>query len=415
MNVVNPNSAVRKPRRVLYVVSLFPCWSETFIVYEIVALIAQGVDVRILSLKPSCESLTQKDAAELVERVRYPLRSPRRWRTRLGAVLAHPQIVFAMMQLLLRRLWRHPLVLLKSLEALARGLEQLAWVRTFAPDIIHAHWATYPSTVAWTLARCLGAPFSFTCHAHDIFVEDQLLREKIEAAAFTVTISDYNINWLATRVTPLARERLRVVHCGVPTAMLRFDPAGHGATSILAVGRLDAIKGFDVLILALALLASRRLRFHCRIIGEGPQRAELQAAIERHALQESVELCGALPSEAVHRELYAATVFVLPSVVCADGNRDGIPLSLIEAMAAGTPVISTRVSGIPELIGDGVEGVLVAPHDAQALAGALEAALDDAGRNARFAQRARIKVENQFDARREAGKLLHLFAEACRA
>lgn len=403
-------NAVARPRRLLYVVSLFPCWSETFIVREIAALIDAGVDVRILSLKPVSEALLQPDAARLLDRVRHPAPGllPR-------AALAAPFVTAAMLLRLTVALWRHPQALAKSLVALARGLGQIDWVREFDPDLIHAHWATYPSTVAWALAQALHRPFGFTCHAHDIFSEDQLLREKIEHAAVPVTISRFNVDWLAAHATPAARRRLRIVHCGVALAELPYRPDGREADLILAVGRLDPIKGFDVLIDALALLARSGRPFRCRLIGEGPQRAALQARIVRHGLQAAVTLCGAQPQAQVREALYAAAVFVLPSVVCADGNRDGIPLGLMEAMAAGTPVLSTTVSGIPELIRDGEDGVLVAPRDPAALAEALGRALDAPEEGARRTRAARARIEQNFDARREADKLLALFTEACRA
>jgi len=403
-------NAVARPRRLLYVVSLFPCWSETFIVREISALIDAGVDVRILSLKPVSEALLQPDAARLLDRVRHPAQSlpPR-------AALAAPLVTAAMLLRLTVALWRHPQALAKSFVALARGLGQIDWVREFDPDLIHAHWATYPSTVAWALAQALHKPFGFTCHAHDIFSEDQLLREKIERAAVPVTISRFNVDWLAAHATPAARRRLRIVHCGVALTELPYRPDGREADLILAVGRLDPIKGFDVLIEALALLARSGRSFRCRLIGDGPQRAALQAHIARHGLQAMVTLCGALPQTRVREALYAAAVFVLPSVVCADGNRDGIPLGLMEAMAAGTPVLSTTVSGIPELIRDGEDGVLVAPRDPAALAEALGRALDAPEESARRTAAARARIEQSFDARREADKLLALFTEACRA
>jgi colanic acid/amylovoran biosynthesis glycosyltransferase len=399
------------PPRVLYVASLFPCWSETFIVREIATMIAAGADVRILSLKAPCEKLVQPDAEQLLPRVRHPLSPPHAALARAKAFAAHPLELSSITLYLARRLIHRPLDLAKSMEAVARGVEQLSWIREFDPDIIHAHWGTFPSTVAWALARLLGKPFGFTCHAHDIFVNDQLLKEKIESARVPVTISRFNVEWLATRVTPLARDRMKIIHCGVDLSALPFRPQGRQPGLILTIGRLDPIKGFDVLIDALALLVRQRRSVRCRIIGSGPLQPALRASIARHGLGNLVELAGALPQQEVREALYSASMFALPSVVTREGDRDGIPVSLMEAMSVGTPVVSTRVSGIPELIDDGREGLLVPERDPVALAAALARLLDDPELGRGMAVRAREKIDREFDAAREARKLLQLLAD----
>jgi len=406
-----PQVQGRAPR-VLYVVSLFPCWSETFIVREITTLVASGVDVRILSLKAAHEKMVQPDAERLLPRARHPLPRGRAVPARLRALAAHPGTLSLHIARIVRRLARRPVDLAKSLEALARAVEQLDWIAEFDPDFIHAHWGTFPSTVAWTLSRLLDKPFGFTCHAHDIFVNNHLLKEKIESAAVPVTISRFNVDWLATHATAAARERLHVIHCGVDLTTLPFRagrPRGDDAT-ILTVGRLDPIKGFDVLVDALGELARQGRRVRCRIIGSGPLEADLRARIARHGISDSVELAGAMPQAEVRDALYGASIFVLPSVVTATGDRDGIPVSLMEAMAAGTPVVSTRVSGIPELVEDGREGLLVPERDPAALAAALARQIDDPDAGDRMAVAARAKVEREFDATVEARKLLELLA-----
>ena len=169
-------------RRVVYVVSLFPCWSETFIVREIGALVASGVDVRILSLKHPSEDLVHEDAAALLDRVYHPRPLAATLATFLAATVRQPRIMAGILLRILADGWRSPRVLSRSLAALLRGVGHIGWLRDFEPDLVHAHWATYPSTVAWALGRLLGRPFGFTCHAHDIFTERQLLLRKIEEA-----------------------------------------------------------------------------------------------------------------------------------------------------------------------------------------------------------------------------------------
>ena len=166
------------PLRVLYVVSLFPCWSETFIV--------RGRSPAWWRLASTCEScrssrpsekLVQPDAERLLPRARHPLPPGPATIARARAFAAHPLMLSSQIARIVMRLARRPLDLAKSLEALARGLEQVDWIRVRS-DFIHAHWGTFPSTVAWVLGRLLKTPFGFTCHAHDIFVNNHLLKEK---------------------------------------------------------------------------------------------------------------------------------------------------------------------------------------------------------------------------------------------
>ena len=399
------------PARVLYVVSLFPCWSDTFIVREIEQLVARGVDVRILSLKAPSESLVHAQAAALMPRVRHarPLRAS--IGARLRHALANLPAVSAAVAEAVAGLWRRPGALAKTLASQFRALGELDEVREFAPQWIHAHWATYPSTAAMFLSRLTGVPWSFTAHAHDIFVEQQLLPRKLSRAALAVTISRFNVGWLRP-YAGAGSAPLKVVHCGVDPDELPFEPADRDAATVLAIGRLDPIKGFDVLLRAFARAVAGGAPGRLRIVGEGPERARLEALRHELGLDAQVDFVGAQPQPAIRRALREATVFALPSMVAPDGNRDGIPVALMEAMAAGAPVVTTAVSGIPELVDDGREGDVVAPGDAEALAAALRRQLDDPALRRRYAQAARAKVEREFDTRAESARLLEHFG-AC--
>lgn len=401
----SPTAGAAAGRRVVYVVSLFPCWSETFIVREIHELLRLGTDVRIVSLKHPCERLVQSDALALLDRVVYPPRGSRLWRAWLQAVLRQPGRSLAELVGLVRGLASQPQALLKSLVVWVRTLALLPDLRQIAPAHVHAHWATYPSTAALWFSGRTGVPFSFTAHAHDIFLEDHLLAAKLKAAAFGVTISTFNRSYLAQRVSPLAVQRMRIVHCGVSPAQYVFRPDGRVPGRVLAVGRLDPIKGFPHLIDACALLRQRGVSFECQIIGEGPLRASLQARIDRLGLAAQVRLLGACKQETVREHLHAASVFALPSVVTPQGDRDGIPVALMEAMACGAPVVSTRVSGIPELVEHEVNGLLADPGDAEDLARCLQRQLLDTETAHRMAVQARRKVEAEFDVAIEARKL----------
>ena len=398
--------------RVVYYVSLFPCWSETFIAREIASLLDQGLDVRIVSLKPPSEALVQSDARRMLDRVVYPPRGRRGLLRALGPLLGHPLRSLGEVSRMARGLWRHPPALLKSLVAWWRALATLHDVRALQPGHLHAHWATYPSTAAMFASERLGLGFSFTSHAHDIYVEDHLIGPKLERAAFGVTISEYNREALASRHGPAAVARLRVIHCGVPTADYAFAPAGRESALVLAVGRLDPIKGFEHLVDACAELARGGLRFRCLIVGEGPLRPALEQQVARLGLTGVVELPGAQQQERVRELLHKASVFVLPSVITPSGDRDGIPVALMEAMACGLPVVSTRVSGIPELVEHERGGLLAPPGDAVALARCIGLQLDGSSAEVRArVLHARRRIEEDFDIAREAAKLRAAFAE----
>jgi glycosyltransferase involved in cell wall biosynthesis len=205
---------------------------------------------------------------------------------------------------------------------------------------------------------------------------------------------------------------MRIVHCGIDPAVFAFRPEGRDPRRILAVGRLDAIKGFRHLVDACALLRDRGVDFTCDIVGSGPLGGELAARVAQLALEGHVRLGGARKQEEVRAMLAAAGVFALPSVVTPRGDRDGIPVALMEAMACGLPVVSTRVSGIPELVRDGVTGLLADPGDPVQLADCLQRLIERPTHGAQLASRARAAVERDFDIRREASKLREAIGHA---
>lgn len=404
-----------RPLRVLYVVSLFPCWSETFIVREMHALIERGADIAILSLKPATEKIVQPGAVELLTRTRHP-------RSALASILAfgwlalrHPIAVTGFVAQLCAGMWRQPGVLFKSLSALCRTAGQWRWIKQFDADIIHAPWATYPATVAWFTSRLLGKPFSFTSRAHDIFVEDHMMRSKLAQADLAVTITRNNVRHMARWMSAPGAIPVQVMHSALDLDETTYQRDGRMPHRLLSVGRLDPIKGFEVLLAALALVHERGVRFDSVIIGEGDERARLEALRDKLGLGGIVSLPGAKPQTEVREAMAQSTLMVMPCVVTPDGNADGIPNVLTEAMAAGLPVLSTRVSGIPELIEDGVSGRLVDQRDPHALADAIQTLLADPALRDGYAHAGRAKVEKEFDVRIEAGRLFDCLEKTAHA
>jgi glycosyltransferase involved in cell wall biosynthesis len=289
---------------------------------------------------------------------------------------------------------------------------------------LHAHFCHGATTVTWLASLMTGLPFSFTAHAKDIYCESLnpkgLLRRKMRAARFVVTCTDANREHLL-KVEPRAK-----VHCVYHGLNAEFtellvdaDGSARPSTSIgggrlraLGVGRLVEKKGFDVLVEACGILRRREVPFEAVIVGEhGEHEAEIRRRIDALGLGDSVRLAGPMEQTRLLEEYRSAGVFCLPCRVLENGDRDGIPNVLMEAMACGLPVVTTPVSGIPEIIRDGVNGRLVPPDDPAALADALLRI--DADRQ--FAQglsaQARATVRERFDGERFAAELAALFRE----
>jgi glycosyltransferase involved in cell wall biosynthesis len=242
-----------------------------------------------------------------------------------------------------------------------------------------------------------GPPFSFTAHAKDLYTtlaRNLIIRAK--AARFVLTCTRYNGCFLEDLLSGVPTP-IHVVHHGADLA--RFHPSRRQpkAGLIVSVGRLVPKKGYPILIDGLELLAHAEVDFCCDIYGGGPSREELERMVGRAALDARIRFHGARPQDEIAAAYARASVFALAPVVVSDGDRDGIPNVLVEAMASGVPVVSTRISGIPELIEHGVDGLLVEPSDAAALAHALRRVLEDPGLAARLAAAGRRKVEREFD------------------
>ena len=389
--------------RLAYLVSQFPEAHESFIVREIRAVASQSdVDLSIFSLKHCRDAIIQEDARPFVARTKYPsaLSSARGLLT-LGSRTA-------------RRTLREVLVAYRSRPtAQAKALGTIVRAAAVAPTLkrlgsphIHAHWATMPALAAYFLRRTTGSRYSLTAHAWDIYTDTTMLREKIAAAEFVVTCTAANREHLREIAGPAASIVLSyhgVDFAGIPSPRLEREPG----LAILAVGRLVEQKGFRHLIEACALIKQRQ-PLKCNIIGVGPLRAALEQEVSRRGLASIVTLSGQQPLAAVFDAYRNATVLCVPSVVAADGDRDGIPNVIIEAMSQGLPVVASNVSGIPEIVRADT-GWLVPPGDAARLAAALVQVSQETPEVRRRAANAYALVRAEFDAPKNAADLLDQF------
>ena len=408
--------------RIGYVVKRYPRYSETFVVNEILAHERAGLELDIFSLRAPNDTHFQ----DVIARVRAPVTclSPLSEVLTADSFVADTLKVPSFWEILHRAsdvlpgLWsrletargEEPgdvyQALLLARETRLRGIRHL-----------HAHFASSATTVARLAAGFACLPYSFTAHAKDIFhesVRPEHLRRKLSDAAAVITVSDYNVQHLRTTFGAAAA-RVQRIYNGLDLEQFPYESPRERPRRIVAVGRLVEKKGFADLLAACALLARRGEDFHCQVIGTGPLAADLRARIERLGLQRHVELLGPRPQGEVVRCIQGAAVLAVPSVVGTDGNRDGLPNVIVEAMALGTPCVATDVTGIPEVVRDGETGVTVPQRDEAALAKAIERLLADGTLRVQIAARARRLIEREFDIRESAARLRAIFQEASTA
>lgn len=393
--------------RVAYVVKRYPRFSETFIVNEILALEAQGVEIGVFSLFPATDSHFH----DMLSRVRAPvrclsaesLRAGDLWGAFAGAADTLPGF-WANLERARGEDSRH----------VYQGVQLALQVRAGGYGHIHAHFAGAQTSVARLASRFSGVPFSFTAHAKDIYhegVDGADLRGKLRDAHFAVTVSDYNLSHLRARF-PAETTRLRRIYNGLD--LQHFVPASgeRQAERIVAVGRLVEKKGFGDLLEACALLRAAGREFECLIVGAGPLEATLRDQRRALGLDAQVQLLGPRPQAEVMALLRGAALFAAPCLVAPDGDRDGLPTVLLEAMALGTPCLTTDVTGIPEIVRHRDTGWTVPPRDPAALALGLAHLLDHPRERRRLAVAGRRVIEAGFDSARSAAQLRGLLAGA---
>ncbi|MBE2200914.1 MAG: glycosyltransferase family 4 protein [Anaerolinea sp.] len=364
------------PGKIAYVMSRFPHLPETFILREMSELERQGWTVALYPLVVQAQAVAHAEAAHWLPEVRHvPFAS--------GAVLAGNGRAIRQRPATYLRLWGQtiagnvsdPNMLLRACALFPKAVQVAAQMQAEGINHIHAHYATHPAFFAWLIHQLTGISYSLTVHAHDIFVRTAMLEAKLRSASFIVAISDYNVAHLSRVVGPWVREKTAVIHCGITPELYqpRSAPASPGQPlEIINIGSLQPYKGQAFLVQACARLKQAGIPFRCRIIGGGEEQANLLSLIEQLGLQKQVQLLGPLPQEEVAALLPTATCYVQPSVIMPSGKMEGIPVSLMEALACALPVVATNLSGVPELVQDGQTGVLVPPADVEALALALQ-------------------------------------------
>lgn len=398
---------------IAYLIGCYPSITLTFIEREICALEEQGVSIDIVSMVRPPEDEVLEEARWRMPHVFYtrPVRLALLLRAVTRFVLTAPITFWSTLIWLLTR--PHPTFhsRLKTALHFAQGVYVAEHLRGRGVEHIHAHFADRATVIALVASRLLGVNFSFTAHAKDIYAEDVFLADKIAEAAFVVTCTEANATYL--RQIASSPEKIYRLYHGLPLSQLPFrTPELQTVPLILGVGRLVEKKGFSYLLDACGILRDKGVAFSCMIIGEGPERGRLERQRTRLGLSDLVSLPGSQPFAEVIAAMCRATVFVQPSVIARNNDRDGIPNVVLEAMAVGVPIVSTDVSAIPEVVQHEVTGLLVPQRDAVALAEALARLLSDASLQTRLVRQARQFVQDNFDVARNVVKLRELFAES---
>jgi glycosyltransferase involved in cell wall biosynthesis len=440
MEMVNKPDSEQYKKQIGYILKGYPRTSETFITNEIRLLEKMGINLSIFSVKKLEGQKNHAMVKDIKAQVNYLPQADPLSETRFSKWLIDnlPKFSASHKQLIRKKPMSYFKVLAECLvmsiqyrnglfelprEVFVKEFLQAGYIANAAMESgqiqhFHAHFCHGSTTIAMFASRMSGIPFSFTAHAKDIYLRSlnpgKLLQKKMRRAEFLVTCTGANEEHLQ-RLAPKGTKIHRIYH-GLDTQLFSvgagvFTATGEGDIPVvLSVGRLVEKKGFDYLIKACALLKDKGHRFRCQIVGGGDDYTEtLVRLINELGLQGTVVLHGAVTQEELRDIYQQATLFALPCLVVGNGDRDGIPNVLVEAMSMQVPVISTDISGIPELIDNNINGLLVPEKNAEAMADAIEKLLVNPALRQQLSEAGRARVCKDFDSQLTTLDLKELF------
>ena len=400
-------------KRIAYVLGEFPSISETFILREIRAMRDLGYDIVLFSLRRPAAQPVHRSALLMAAGVHYAgdealSRAARAGDGPAGRLRGSVAGAFAS---LVHRHRRRPRAWLAAVRQFPAAVAFAREAQRLDIQHVHAHFAFVTADVAAVMAELMGVGFSVSAHAWDIyFTSGNEIRARLLNAEFVAACTRRNRDCLLGALGSPWESRVHLVYHGVDPTEFRRREAGGDV--VLAVGRLIEKKGFRDLIDACRVLKDRGVNFRCELVGDGPLRRDLETQIQALGLGDAVALRGMLSEEDLIPVYAQAGIVVVPSVLAAGGDRDGLPNVILEAMALQVPVVSTSVSGIPEAVENGGTGFLVEPGRPDALADGIERLLKDPGLRNRMGAKARARLEAEFDIRKNVRPLAELF-DAC--
>lgn len=387
---------------------------ESFIIPEVRGLLDCGLDITIFPILPG-KKIWHESLQSLEGNCHFlNLYSPKVLLLAIQCIIAKPLKSFnAVFHLL--RVSSSLKILFKNLTIIPRALAAVCIFEDLGIDHIHAHWGTRTATLGLLVSHITGIPWSFTAHRWDIY-ENNILSEKVESADFVRCISRKGVEDLVrlSRVSSGVASKVRVVYMGVELPKEHNTGTGSASDSlrISVPANMLPVKGHRYLIDAISLLqASGDISIRCSFFGDGPLEVELREHVANLGLEQVIFFQGRV----AHADLLKAyrnaefDVVVLPSVVTSDGHHEGIPVCLIEAMAHGLPVISTRTGSIPELVGKDT-GILVPQKDPAALACALRQVAEGGDKIKNMVSAAKNKVEQEYAIQSIVRKLAGYFS-----
>jgi colanic acid/amylovoran biosynthesis glycosyltransferase len=398
------------------IVTRFPQIDETSILREINELEERGQPVMLIPLLRGRGGVVHEEARPWIHRARYmPLLSPAIAIANLVALVTQPRRYLSVFWKVFARTIGKPGVFTRSMALFPKSVYLSRLLPRLGIKHVHAQWATHPATMAYIIGSLADVTYSFTVHGPDIFTHRMLMREKIAGAKFIRCVSTFNKAFLCGLFASVTEDKVGVVHVGVNPDLYGPQPTERPVSgertriNILTVAALNKTKGFPFLVDAVSRLAKEGVDVECNIVGTGPRRAAIEQWAKDLGVSDRVHLLGILPQHEIARRLRECDVFVLPSMIALDGAMDGLPVALIEAMAAGRPVVASTISGIPELVHDGVNGFLVDATHAERIAQAIRRLAEDPALRDRMGRAGREKVRRDFDIRVTGERLMSLF------
>jgi len=398
---------------IAYMMSRFPKISETFILFEILEMEKLGFRVELYPLLREQQPVAHPEALRLTERAHFlPFFSGKIFAANAHMFLKNPWRYAAAFLEVLRCTWKNKNFFFGALSYWPKSVAFARRMQEQGVRHIHAHFCNHPAMSAFAIHRLTGIPFSFTAHGSDLHKNRTMLDQKIKASAFAVTVSQFNLNVMFSACGAAERGKIHLIHCGIDPEV--FSPPGKKKTAgplrMVCVASYEEVKGHKYLVAACGKLREHGLDFVCDLIGDGQLRHQVRQQIQDAGLQDKILVHGSKPRLEVVRLMTAAEVKVLASVPTAEGKREGVPVVLMEAMACGLPVISSRLSGIPELVEDGRTGILTEPGDVEALFEALQKLHEDPALRLNMGRAGREKVLRDFNLRASTAQLAELIA-----
>ncbi len=409
-NIEQVYGALLKPK-LAFVLSQFPETHETFILQEFLGLQEKGIDFEIYSLKKCRDKIIHPQARSLMKRTIY-IPTFCLW-SLLYWLFVFPQGLSKALVRCIKTDFKNPVNFIKANVVFLKALYCARLMQRHHVRHIHAHWATMPATVAVVIAKLLDIPFSFTAHAWDIYLNNkESLKEKMRDAQFVVTCTKANKNYLDHLNQGRFNGKVVVNYHGIDLRSFTLrDNRRRSSNLILAVGRLVEQKGFEYLVRACGILRRESLHFQCIVVGDGPLRSRLEDLRDGLGLNKMIMMPGTVQQEQIKKWFQEAAVFAAPSVIAKNGDRDGIPNVILEALAIGVPVVATEVSGIPEVIIDQDTGILIPQRDENALATAVENILLEHAPVDMFRVNGRRKIEREFDIRTNVTAFVEILSQ----